>query len=109
MPTYSYNYSAFTSSGGVVNGARLLDEVRGALANQAEYVNTDDDTSAAVISFASSLSAGEQTSLDAIVAAHTGQPVVASGSVGIENSILTDDVNGTIIIDDSTGNVLVNA
>jgi hypothetical protein len=79
LTKYEYAYSAFT---GLTpphtkpNSGRLKDDIRKSTIVTAEdYIDTDDGTQACDIWFKDALSQDDQTTLDAVVAAHSGIPM----------------------------------
>lgn len=72
MTTYDYPFSAFLN--GAVEPDRLIAEIKStALSTKITRIDTRGTTCSIV--FSSDLTAGEITTLDGIVAAHTGQPI----------------------------------
>ena len=67
--SYTYALTDFVASSGKVNPGKLVEEVSAALAITPTTVDVDADV---VITFTDALSSGDETDLNAVVAAHTG-------------------------------------
>jgi len=89
MAVYTYNLLDFPN--GKVNSDRLSQEIH-ASEITISLTSIDTNSSGVMISFKTDLSAGEKTILDAIVANHSGEDIIAPNPI-IKAEILTEAVH----------------
>lgn len=89
MPT-TYDYTISTDFSNGINERKLHDEIDdSSISPNCSGVNTEGDT--ATVVFAQELSAGEQTTLDGLVAAHDSTPIA---EVNVD-TVVSDDVTSS--------------
>jgi len=86
MPDYTYDFSDFPNN--TVDSTKLQDQILDAtaIATAVSFINVRYGNEEVKIEFPTSLSGGEITALDGVVATHDGIPYASSGSNWIESS-----------------------
>ena len=108
MAGFNYTYSIISDlPNAAVASDRLLAEVRASIAT-VTHINTDEDTATCDVFFDGELTPEQKTSLDAIVGAHSGEPVLPAPTFYGSASLVPGEVSITQVEWISLGGVVTN-